>query len=131
MTAGQAKKLVVGGVALHSIILGAAMLIRPMLVLELSGWQYDGDAFFPQQAGIFLTLLGGAYAMALWHRHFAWFLVVSKTVAVAFLVGEHLFGTAPKVILVAALLDGLMGAAVAITMIWDAMSQRNRPAREG
>ena len=122
--AGLVRRLVISLVALHSIALGWAMLLYPRWTLALCGWEYAGGTFFPAQSGLFLLLLGGAYAAAIQRRSFAWFLVVSKAVAVVFLIAENFRGTAPDRVLVAAVLDGLMGTSVAIACIWEARSRR-------
>jgi hypothetical protein len=111
------EKLLIGAVALHSLLLGAMMLFFPTWALAMVSWEFSESHFFPSQSGIFLIVLSGAYAAALWYRPFAWYLVATKTVAVLFLVGEYLIGQAPSTILLAALGDGLMGAAVAAVLI--------------
>ena len=121
--------LLVLAVALHSILLGAAMLLFPTRTLDTFGWEYDGPAFFPSQAGIFLLLLGVAYAGAVHHREFAFFLVGSKTCAVVFLVVQYLSNQRQGVVLTAAILDGLMGAAVAAALFLEARSRRSSHRR--
>lgn len=107
------------------------MLHWPRQTMTLCGWEYDGPIFFPSQSGVFLLLLGMAYAIGARQQAFAKFLVVSKAVAVAFLVGQYLGGTAPKVVILAALGDGLMGAAVAGVLIWEAVSEAGGPDPDG
>lgn len=126
MTISRIRKLLVGAVALHSIALGGAMYLQPAWTLSVTGWGYDGSQFFPAQSGVFLLLLGGACIVGIWQRPFAWFLVATKSAAVVFLLGEYFIRTAPGLALVAAVLDGLMGAAVAAALIWEA---RTKPAR--
>lgn len=123
MNPSRIKKLIIAAIALHSLALGVLMLALPGLTLRLSGWDYDGPAFFPAQSGIFLVILGGAYVAALWRPSFVWFLVGSKAAAVVFLVIEYLIGAAPAVALLAALFDGLMGLAVAAAAIWEMRSR--------
>lgn len=120
------RRLLVAGVSLHSIALGAAMLTMPERILRLFGWEPAGPMFFPEQSGIFLVILGMAYAAGLWQRSFAWFLVVSKAVAVAFLVAEYVRGAAPTMALYAAAFDGLMGAVVGAALAWEVFSRRRR-----
>ena len=127
MRARQVKTLVVGIVAAHSMILGAAMLYWPRQTMNLFGWGYDGPTFFPSQSGVFLLLLGMAYAIGAKRREFARFLVASKAVAVAFLVSQYIQGNAPDVAILAAIADGLMGAAVAGVLVWETISQDDRP----
>jgi hypothetical protein len=118
-------------IALHSLILGAGMLFQPARTLELFGWDYQGPMFFPAQSGIFLVLFGGAYVAAVWHRSLIWFIIASKSAAVVFLLWQHfLLGPAtPRTVLVAAVLDGLMGASAAAILIWQAHANRLRSSK--
>ncbi|MHC4508392.1 MAG: hypothetical protein ACYTAO_05450 [Planctomycetota bacterium] len=102
------------------------MLFQPARTLRLFGWDYQSTMFFPAQSGVFLILSAGAYLTAIWYRGFVWFIVVAKTAAVVFLVSEHfLLGpAAPRTVLVAAALDGLMGASVAAIIIWRARTSK-------
>jgi hypothetical protein len=120
VSARRLQSLIIAAVALHSLVLGTAMLARPAQTLQLAGWQYEGPSFFPAQSGLFLLILGGAYLAAIWHHSFAWFLVASKAAAVAFLLAEYATGNGPPSLLPAALLDGLMGLAVAAVVVWNA-----------
>ena len=101
-------------VALHSLFLGSAMLFWPLTTMKFFGWEYKGPLFYPAQTGIFLTILAGAYLAGLWYRPFAWFLVITKAIAVVFLLTEYYIVEVdpPRTILIAAFLDGLMGIAV-------------------
>jgi len=47
-------------VAAHSIALGFTLLFLPRWALELVGWGYTGQLFWPSQAGLFLMILGTA-----------------------------------------------------------------------
>ena len=107
-------------IALHSLVLGLAMVFQPTLILKFFGWGYQGPMFFPTQAGVFLALFGILFMAFLFHRTLTWFIVVVKTAAVIFLLSQHfiLGPEAPGTILLAALFDGLMGASVAATIIW-------------
>ena len=126
MNIRQIKKLLICAIALHSFVLGTALLVNPKWVLGLSGWNYNGPSFFPAQSGIFLLILAGAYLAGLWYRAFAWFLVASKATAVVFLIAEYIIGAAPRLVLLAAFFDGLMGVVVAIALIWEVYSISNR-----
>lgn len=123
MSARRLEQLIIFAVALHSVILGAVMLVCPIEFLHLAGWEYEGSTFFPAQSGIFLLILAGAYVAAIWRRPFAWFLVASKASAVLFLLGEYALGNGPATLLATAAFDGLMGAAVATIVTWNIRSQ--------
>jgi len=101
-------------IALHSIVLGFAMLAAPFWMLSSFGWDAAGTRFFPAQSGLFLLILGIVYAAAVRNRSLVWIVILSKAFAVIFLVGEALGGSCPPVVYVTALIDGLMGSTVAL-----------------
>jgi len=122
--ARRVRAVLVAAVTLHSLLLGTALLAAPGWALGLSGWSYDGSPFFPQQAGLFLLLLGIAYGLGLFRPGLGWFLVVSKASAAVFLAAEYLAGVAPAAVLEAGLLDGLMGLLVAAALVWERRAGR-------
>jgi hypothetical protein len=107
---------IIAVVSVHSFVLGLAMIFCPLHIFAIFRWEHEGSVFFPAQAGVFLILLSGAYLAGTWIKPFAWFLVVSKAVAVTFLVSAWSIGLGPNLLLIAALLDGLMGAAVLLAI---------------
>jgi hypothetical protein len=118
MKLAHISRIVIGAVALHSLTLGGLLLFMPVAILHRLGWPYEGSIFFPAQSGVFLLILGAAYVGAVRHRAFAWLLVGSKAAAVAFLLAHAWLGTAPPgLLLLAALADSLMGAAVAVVLV--------------
>ena len=114
MNAHRLNQIFIILVALHSLILGSAMLFWPLTTMKFFGWEYEGPVFYPAQTGVFLVLLAGAYLAGLWYRPFAWFLVITKAVAVVFLLTEFYIveNDPPRTLLVAAFFDGLMGITV-------------------
>lgn len=117
MNRGRLLQGLIAVVALHSLLLGGAMLADPHRTLNLAGWDYDGDRFFPAQCGIFLVILGLGYVVAVRHRAYAWGLVASKVIAVLFLAGELLRGSGPPMLLAAAGVDASMAAAVTSLLV--------------
>ncbi len=114
MNVRRLENIIILLISLHSLILGVAMLFQPARMLQLSGWEYDGPLFFPAQSGLFLLLSAGVYFASVRHRKLLWFILASKTAAVAFLLAEYLIIVdAPLSMLIAALLDGLMAAIIA------------------
>jgi len=109
--------LLVLAVASHSIAGGVLLLFFPLWTLKLVGWNFAGQVFWPSQAGLFLTLLGGVYASAIRLRVIVWFLIVSKACAIVFLLLSVVFLDAPRVVIAMAIVDGLMGLSVAL-MYW-------------
>ena len=83
--------------------------------------------FFPSQAGLFLLILGMAYATAVWRPRMAWVVVASKATAVVFLLTESLTSDYPPPgdLRLLGLADGLMGAAVAVMVVWNARGRRD------
>ena len=122
--ARRLEKLIILAVALHSTIVGAILLTRPLQLLHAVGWEYEGSVFFPNQAGIFHIVLGAVYLTAIWHRVLAWLLVGAKTVAFVFLLTEYAIGNGPVVLIAIGVADGLMGVAVAAVMTWNARSNK-------
>jgi hypothetical protein len=107
--------LVLLSVATHSIILGLTLLFDPRWALDFVGWEYTGQLFWPSQAGLFLIILGVAYAMALRLRPLVWLVIGSKACAVAFLLASTTWLQAPPISALLGLVDGLMGLAVGLT----------------
>ncbi len=106
--------LVVLAVAAHSIALGIAFLLFPMRTLGLVGWEYAGPVFWPSQAGLFLLILGVAYAAAIRLRPLVWFVIGSKAGAFVFLLASAAWGDAPRIVGLLGCGDGLMGIVVAL-----------------
>ena len=118
------RRIVVAIVALHSFVLGTAMLFCPTWTLRTCGWPYDGPTFFPSQSGILLLLLGISYVGAIYHLPFLVFLIVSKTCAVAFLLTQYFTNEEQGLILEAAVLDAIMGTAVVVALVLEYRARR-------
>lgn len=99
-------------VATHSVFVGLCLLCFPMWTLKMVGWPYDGEVFWPSQAGLFLIILGSAYAAAIRYRPLVWLLIFSKFSAIAFLLAQVLFLDAPKLVALLGVGDGTMGVIV-------------------
>jgi hypothetical protein len=123
-------KLVVLGVAVHSIVLGLCLLCFPTWVLKLVGWEYTGEMFWPSQAGLFLIILGSAYAAALRYRPLIWLLIGSKGCAVVFLWAHVLFLGAPRLAGLLGTGDGLMGLVTAVLFVSVLRGERRQLAAE-
>ena len=111
--------LVVLAVAAHSIALGTAILFFPVRTLGVVGWGYSGQVFWPSQAGLFLLIMGTAYAAAIRLPALVWLVIGSKASAFAFLLISAMWMDAPRIVALLACGDGLMGLAVAIAF-WGA-----------
>jgi hypothetical protein len=109
-----ALNLVLLAVAAHSVALGITLLFLPRWALEVVGWDYTGQMFWPSQAGLFLVILGVAYASATRVRPLVWLVIGSKASAVVFLPLSVVLLDAPAIVPVLGCGDALMGIAVAI-----------------
>jgi hypothetical protein len=109
---GRVYRWMTSAVALHSLLLGTSLLVAPVRVLGLAGWAYEGSRFFPAQSGLFLLILGVIYVVAVERPALAWVIVLSKALAVLFLVGEAVAGNCPPVVYAAAGGDAAMGLGV-------------------
>jgi hypothetical protein len=127
------ENLIVFFIGLHSLLLGFAMAFQPMRTLQLFGWDYKGPMFFPTQTGIFLALFGILFLTFIRYRKLIWFIAVVKCTAVLFLISQKfiLGPDAPGTVLIAAVLDGLMGASVATILIWQTyINKKGRGSEE-
>ncbi len=120
-------KLVILAIGTHSVGAGLALLLFPSATLELVGWQYRGPQFWPSQAGLFLLILGLLYLAALWSPTYIWTIILSKGLAVPFLVVQALYLHADGPVLLLAAGDGLMAAALALALSWQRRSAAVRP----
>ena len=120
MNIRRLETIIVLLIGLHSLSLGIAMAFKPTYILRLFGWDYQGPMFFPTQTGVFLALFGVLFLILIWYRRLIWFVIVIKSTAVVFLLSQYtiLGPTAPGTILIAAVLDGLMGLSVAAVLLW-------------
>jgi hypothetical protein len=117
VVANMALNYFVLAVATHSVVVGLCLLCFPMWTLKMVGWQYDGEVFWPSQAGLFLIILGSAYAAAIRYRPLIWLLIFSKFSAIAFLIAHVLFLDAPKLVALLGAGDGAMGLIVGL-LFW-------------
>jgi hypothetical protein len=117
--------LVVLAVAAHSIVLGVLLLCVPVWTLNLVRWGYNGEMFWPSQAGLFLIILGIAYAATVRIPAFVWLTIGSKAGAFVFLVASPALLGAPKIAGLMGCGDGLMGLAVAAAL-WRARGAGRR-----
>jgi len=84
------------------------MLAAPRHMGALLGLEMGPSIFFASQAGIFLLALGACYLQALRHPDLICVIVISKSLAVLFLVAHAAFLGAPTIIWAAAAGDGAM-----------------------
>ena len=107
------------GIAAHSVALGVAMLSFPMWTLKVVGWEYSGEIFWPSQSGLFLIILGIAYAFALRHRRMVWLIIGSKASAIVFLLAHVIWLDAPRMVIILGVLDGAMGLSTLLLFLYE------------
>ena len=112
-----ALDLMVLAVAGHSLALGLCLLSFPQWALRTVGWEYTGEVFWPSQAGLFLIILGVAYALSVRWRPLVWLLIGSKACAVVFLAAHTIWLDAPPLAGILGLGDGLMGLVTALLLL--------------
>jgi hypothetical protein len=101
-------RVVIVLIGAHSLVLGLAVLTAPRDFTRLVGLPEAASTFFPSQSGAFLVALGLCYLLALRDRALVWTILVSKSIAVVFLLVHFLFLGAPPSVLAAAALDFAM-----------------------
>jgi len=103
-------------IGLHSLLVGLLMLFAPRFMLGAFGFPADVPVFFPSQSGIFLTILGVCYLLALTEPAFVKVILMSKAFAVLFLVAHVTLLSAPPIIWGAAFGDGGMLVALYVVL---------------
>ena len=100
-------------VALHSFLIGLALITQPPFLMRWAGFSPDSEHFFPAQDGIFHVLMAVAYLMGAIQverfRYFIFFSIFVKAGATVFLM-IYCFGVEFKwVVLLSGLADFGMG----------------------
>jgi hypothetical protein len=108
--------LLVFAVAAHSVVAGVVLMGDPQWMLSTVGWPYEGELFWPRQAGLFLAILGLAYGAALRLPPLVWLVVGSKACAFIFLMTHAIWLDAPRPVWWLGAGDGLMGLSVAAAL---------------
>jgi hypothetical protein len=126
----KALRLIILLISAHSFVLGIAMLFFSRSVTQSFGFGMNGGVFWQSQSGIFLIILAIAYYLAYRElergRILVNFLVISKGLAVLFLLTHYMFFGAPLGILFAAAGDGAMGLIVFVLNIKSSLEMGNR-----
>ena len=116
------ERLALVAVALHSYAVGAMLLFATEWTLRFAGWGDVDTLFFPRQAGAFHFVVATVYLYE-WFRHRSIvLLVVTKAIAVVFLLALNPWRTAWSIPF-SGVLDGVMLAG----MLWlHARARRGR-----
>ena len=112
--------LVLWLVAIHSFLVGVALIARPTMLPELFGFNPSLERFFAVQGGVFHIVIAVAYVMAAVdvdkRRCLVVFSIIVKGMATVFLVTYFLAVDRIWLVLASALGDGVMGAAIYLSL---------------
>lgn len=101
-------------IALHSLGVGAALMLAPRWVAGFFGWGEVTPLFFPRQAGIFHVVLALGYLLEYFRLRSILLLVTAKSAALVFLLSATVLTESPWVVPFSGISDGLMGLAAVI-----------------
>ena len=109
-------------VAIHSIIMGLALITQPVILMEWSGFRSGYERFFPAQGGVFHLLMAVAYVMGAMnskkYHYLIVFSIIVKVVATTFLLIYCFMVEFKWTILIFGLVDGVMGAMIFIALAY-------------
>ena len=105
-------------VAVHSILMGLALIFQPAILMEWSGFKSGYERFFPAQGGVFHLLMAVAYSLGATDSRKYHFLIVFsvivKAVATVFLIVYCITVEFKWIILASGIGDGVMGTSIFI-----------------
>ena len=107
-------------VALHSIVMGLALIAQPALLMKLSGFSSECERFFPAQGGVFHILMAVAYIMGATniekYYYLTVFSIIVKGLATLFLM-IYCFAVEFKwIVLLSGIGDGVMGLMIFLAL---------------
>lgn len=105
----RVERWVVNLIALHSLVVGAALLLVPGWTVRFGGWERAEPLFFLWQAGVFHVIVAAGYLLEYRRHGTVTFLVMTKSTATVFLFGAALLSHQPWVVWFSGLGDGAMG----------------------
>jgi len=112
----QLFRLTLHLIAVHSFVVGVALIALPFGVLSWFGFTVDPYRFFSTQGGVFHIVMSIAYLLAarepLLEKSLLIFIIAAKWIALVFLSLYFLFVEMVPVIALSAVGDGLMGLVV-------------------
>jgi len=107
-------------VAVHSIVMGLALITQPAILMEWSGFRSEHEHFFPAQGGVFHLLMAVAYSLGAVNSQKYYFLIVFsvivKVVATLFLFVYCFTIEFKWIILISGIGDGVMGMTIFIAL---------------
>jgi hypothetical protein len=101
-------------IAVHSVVVGLLLTFATEWGARFGGFPSPVPLFFPRQAGAFHFVVAAIYLVE--HRHYrgVFLLVLTKTLAVAFLLLTTALDDVPWLVPLSGLGDGLMAVAVVL-----------------
>lgn len=103
-------------IAVHSLIVGLILMVRPKKLMALTDLAEINEPFFPVQGGMFHIIMSVGYALAAYDLQYFYslviFAVLVKLIAFCFLLLYYFLGQAKKIVLFSGILDGVMGLVI-------------------
>jgi hypothetical protein len=101
-------------VAVHSFVVGLFLTFATDWGARFGGFPSPVPLFFPRQGGAFHFVVAAIYLVECFHYRGVFLLVMTKSMAVLFLVLASLLTDVPWLVPLSALGDGLMAVAVVL-----------------
>ncbi len=114
MNLDRAERTLVVLIALHSFVVGLFLVLLPEWGARFGGFGAVSPLFFARQAGAFHFVAATAYIVEYFRYRGVLLLVITKSVAVIFLLMTSVLDTVPWVVPLSGVADGLMGLAVVL-----------------
>lgn len=118
LDATQRLSLLFALIALHSFLVGVALILHPPVIMRFFGFHPIGEGFFPVQGGVFHIILSLFYLVVAFQlegfRPSIVFSIIVKTTGFLFLM-IYYFLVDPIIIV---LFSGIGDGAMALAMLW-------------
>jgi hypothetical protein len=101
-------------IALHSLVVGLLLTFATDWGARFGGFPSPLPLFFPRQAGAFHFVVAGIYLVEYFHYRGAFFLVMTKSMAVVFLFLTAALDSVPWLVPLSGVGDLLMAVAVVL-----------------
>jgi len=99
-------------IAVHSYLIGLALMFLTRWGTRFGGWGELNTLFFPRQAGAFHIVIATGYLIEYFRYRSIALLLTAKSCAVVFLFSLFVLNGEPWPVPLSGLADGLMGATV-------------------
>jgi hypothetical protein len=110
----RAERALVVLIAVHSIVVGLFLVLVPEWGARLGGFGALSPLFFARQAGAFHFVAATSYLVEYFRYRGVLLLVITKSVAVVFLLMTSALDEVPWVVPLSGVADGFMGLAVVL-----------------